>query len=126
MTVQTVIETGAVIEVPLNKLKRHPRNARKTAHTEGRHHDLRLINSNLAGEASSRRDHCAAAITEPKRAGGTSTLLRRCIDARLGCVQALCLNDARGAQFERPFSAFQTRGEGLPRDRATRSGSPSR
>ena len=34
MTVQTVIETGAVIEVPLNKLKKHPRNARKTAHTQ--------------------------------------------------------------------------------------------
>jgi ParB family chromosome partitioning protein len=34
MTAQTVIESGAVIEVPLNKLKKHPRNARKTPHPE--------------------------------------------------------------------------------------------
>lgn len=34
MTAETVIESGAVIEVPLNKLKKHPRNARKTPHTE--------------------------------------------------------------------------------------------
>ncbi|MGA0607984.1 ParB/RepB/Spo0J family partition protein [Phenylobacterium sp. VNQ135] len=34
MTVQTVIESGAVIEVPLNKLKKSPKNARKTPHGE--------------------------------------------------------------------------------------------
>ena len=34
MTAQTVTPSGAVIEVPLNKLKKHPRNARKTPHTE--------------------------------------------------------------------------------------------
>lgn len=34
MTAQTVIESGAVIEVPLNKLKKHPRNARKTPHLD--------------------------------------------------------------------------------------------
>jgi ParB family chromosome partitioning protein len=32
---ETVIETGTEIFVPLNKLKKSPRNARKTAHSEG-------------------------------------------------------------------------------------------
>jgi ParB family chromosome partitioning protein len=34
MTVQPVIESGAVIDIPLNKLKKSPRNARKTPHGE--------------------------------------------------------------------------------------------
>jgi ParB family chromosome partitioning protein len=34
MTTETVIQSGAVIEVPLNKLKKHPRNARKTPHAD--------------------------------------------------------------------------------------------
>ncbi|WP_375268723.1 ParB/RepB/Spo0J family partition protein [Phenylobacterium sp.] len=34
MTVQTVIESGAVIEAPLNKLKKSPKNARRTPHSE--------------------------------------------------------------------------------------------
>ena len=34
MNAQSVIESGAVIEVPLNKLKKSPRNARKTPHGE--------------------------------------------------------------------------------------------
>ncbi|MGA0606582.1 ParB/RepB/Spo0J family partition protein [Phenylobacterium sp. VNQ135] len=34
MTVQPVIESGAVIDIPLNKLKKSPKNARKTPHTE--------------------------------------------------------------------------------------------
>lgn len=32
MNAQSVIESGAVIEVPLNKLKKSPKNARKTPH----------------------------------------------------------------------------------------------
>jgi ParB family chromosome partitioning protein len=34
MTVQPVIESGAVIDIPLNKLKKSPKNARKTPHAE--------------------------------------------------------------------------------------------
>lgn len=34
MNTQPVIETGAVLEIPLNKLKKSPRNARKTPHGE--------------------------------------------------------------------------------------------
>ncbi|WP_293464892.1 ParB/RepB/Spo0J family partition protein [Phenylobacterium sp.] len=34
MSAQSVIESGAVIEVPLNKLKKSPKNARKTPHGE--------------------------------------------------------------------------------------------
>jgi ParB family chromosome partitioning protein len=34
MTVQPVIESGAVIDIPLNKLKKSPKNARRTPHGE--------------------------------------------------------------------------------------------
>ena len=34
MTTETVIESGAVLEIPLNKLKKSPRNARRTPHAE--------------------------------------------------------------------------------------------
>ena len=34
MSVQPVIESGAVIDIPLNKLKKSPKNARKTPHAE--------------------------------------------------------------------------------------------
>jgi ParB family chromosome partitioning protein len=34
MKTETVIESGSVLEIPLNKLKKHPRNARRTPHAE--------------------------------------------------------------------------------------------
>ena len=30
----TIVENGATVFIPLNKLKKHPRNARKTPHSE--------------------------------------------------------------------------------------------
>ena len=56
MTVQPVTERGAVLDIPLNKLKKSPKNVRKTPHGDA---TIEALAASIAG-TTDRRGSSAA------------------------------------------------------------------